>query len=337
MLFDRLVKDERRNGMICEDVRAALCEKRSVLVLTERTSYVELLAGALRQGGAEVVTLQGGMGRKTLKRSLEKLAAEVADHPVVVVATGRFVGEGFDHPRLDTLFLALPVSWKGTIAQYAGRLHRLHEGKSEVRIYDYADLNVPLLSRMFDRRCRGYEAVGYTILLHSSALPGWPLEVQLPADPQWKRDYAASVRRLIRDGVDTPLGDLFYHTARTFSPHAEGAMRARSACEAFLYRRLQTLEATKDRFILNRDLPIPFEGFSNMEVDLVDDTAKIAIELDGPKHIGDIEAYRRDRTKDQLLQEHGYYVMRFLVEDVGTRLDDVLDAILRVQANRTKP
>lgn len=336
MLFDHLVKDDTRNLMICEDVRVALGEKRSVLVITERTNHVELLAGALRQGGTEVVTLQGGMGRKTLKRSLEKLAAEDADHPVVVVASGRFVGEGFDHPRLDTLFLALPVSWKGTIAQYAGRLHRLHQGKREVRIYDYADLEVPLLSRMFDRRCRGYEAVGYSILLPASALPGWPLEVPLPADSRWKRDYAASVRRLIRDGVDSPLADLFFYAARPFDPNAEGALRARSASEAFLYRRLQTLEATKDRFILNRDLPIAFEGSSSMEVDLVDDTAKIAIELDGPQHIGDIEAYRRDRTKDRLLQEHGFYVMRFLVEDVSTRLNDVLDAILRVQANRTR-
>jgi len=75
---------------------------------------------------------------------------------------------------LDTLFLRLPVSWHGTIAQYAGRLHRLYDGKREVRVYDYADLNVPMLVRMFDRRCRGYEAIGYTIELPGSAEPGWP-------------------------------------------------------------------------------------------------------------------------------------------------------------------
>ena len=103
----------------------------------------------------------------------------------------------------------MPVSWRGTIAQYAGRLHRLHDRKREVRVYDYADLNVPMLARMFDRRCRGYEAVGYTILLPASAVPGWPAEVPLPVDPQWKNDYAASVRRLVRDGVDTPLAELF--------------------------------------------------------------------------------------------------------------------------------
>jgi hypothetical protein len=104
---------------------------------------------------------------------------------------------------LDTLFLTLPVSWRGTVAQYAGRLHRLYDGKREVRIYDYADLNVPMLARMFDRRCRGYEAIGYTILLPASAVPGWPADVVLPSDPAWKRDYSGSVRRLIRDGVDT--------------------------------------------------------------------------------------------------------------------------------------
>jgi superfamily II DNA or RNA helicase len=84
------------------------------------------------------------------------------------------MGEGFDDPRLDTLFVALPVSWRGTIAQYVGRLHRLREGKREVRVYDYADLNVPMLARMFDRRCRGYEALGYTILLPASACRDGP-------------------------------------------------------------------------------------------------------------------------------------------------------------------
>ena len=83
----------------------------------------------------------------------------------MLLATGSYIGEGFDEPRLDTLFLTLPVSWRGTIAQYVGRLHRLHDGKREVQVYDYADLDVPMLARMFDRRCAGYEAVGYTLLL----------------------------------------------------------------------------------------------------------------------------------------------------------------------------
>src|SRR2546422_8824119 len=95
--------------------------------------------------------------------------------------------------------------------------------------YDYADLNVPMLARMFDRRCRGYEAVGYTISLPASAVPGWPADVLLPSNPEWKRDYAASVRRLIRDGVDTPLGNLFVRACKASLPEGKGVERARSA------------------------------------------------------------------------------------------------------------
>jgi very-short-patch-repair endonuclease len=254
----------------------------------------------------------------------------------VVLATGRFIGEGFDDARLDTLFLTLPVSWRGTIAQYVGRLHRFHEGKREVQVYDYADLNVPMLARMFDRRCRGYEAVGYSILLPASALPGWPAAVPLPIEPEWKRDYAASVRRLIRDGVDMPLANLFVHVARAPSPDAEGEDRARSATEVFLYRRLATLPETAGRFRLNTDLPIPFDGRGRMEVDLLCAEAGVAIELDGAQHLADAEAYRRDRRKDALLQQHGYFVLRFLAEDVGKYLDAVLDTILATLVRRQR-
>jgi very-short-patch-repair endonuclease len=244
--------------------------------------------------------------------------------------------EGFDHPRLDSLFLTLPVSWRGTITQYVGRLHRLHSGKREVRVYDYADLNVPMLARMFDRRCQGYEALGYAIQLPGSAVPGWPAEVSLPIDPEWKRDYAASVRRLVCDGVDVPLADLFVHSACRFSPTAEGAARARSATEAFFYRRLQTLPEMTGRFRLNATLPIPFDEEGNMEVDLLDAESHLAIELDGPQHLADTDAYRRDRRKDALLQESGYLVLRFLAEDVGKRLDHVLDTLTRILARRER-
>ena len=250
------------------------------------------------------------------------------------MATGRYIGEGFDDPRLDTLFLTMPVSWRGTIAQYVGRLHRQFDGKREVRVYDYADLNVPALSRMFDRRCRGYEAVGYKILLPASAFPGWPAEVPLPVDPLWKQDYAASVRRLIRDGVDRPLGTLFARVATTFSADAEGSERARSATEAFLFRRLETLALTLGRFKLNAELSIPFDGWSRMEVDLLCADARLAVELDGAQHLGDADAYRRDRRKDQLLQENGYFILRFLAEDVGKKLDLVLDSIERTLVAR---
>ncbi len=152
----------------------------------------------------------------------------------------------------------------------------------------------------------------------------------------WKRDYSGSVRRLVRDGVDVPLASLFVHAARAVPPDAEGAARARSATEAFLFRRLETLATTKGRFALNATLPITFDVQGNLEVDLLCVEARVAVELDGAQHLGDPVAYRRDRRKDLLLQENGYVVLRFLAEDVGKELDLVLDTILRTLAGDRK-
>src|SRR5207247_6845195 len=152
--------------------------------------------------------------------------------------------------------------------------------------------------------------------------------------PEWKRDYAASVRRLVHDGVDVPLANLFVHAARPLPPEAEGGQRARSASEAFLYRRLETLEATRGCFRLNAHLPIAFDTQGRMEVDFLCEEARLVIELDGGQHLGDAEAYRRDRRKDAALEQHGYFVLRFLCEDLGEHLDVVLDAILRALVNR---
>jgi superfamily II DNA or RNA helicase/very-short-patch-repair endonuclease len=328
-LCTELVNDETRNSLICSEAIASVREGRSPVVLTERKDHLDRLADLLSQQIRHVIVLHGGMGRKDRETVAERLATLPREEERILLATGRYLGEGFDDARLDTLFLVMPVSWQGTIAQYVGRLHRIFDGKREVRVYDYADLDVPVLARMFDRRCRGYEAVGYGILLPASALPGWPAEVPLPVDPLWKQDYAASVRRLVRDGVDAPLGNLFVHVARIFAPDAEGAQRARSATEAFLYRRLETLPQTAGRFTLNTDLAIPFDGCGRMEVDLLCPDLRLAIELDGSQHLGNADAYRRDRKKDRLLQENGYFVLRFLAEDVGKRLDFVLDAIER--------
>ncbi len=338
-LYGALWNDEKRNQMICADIVSATKEGRSPLVLTERIEHLQRLAHVLTPEIPRLILLQGGQSKKTLAAALAQLAQIPNTVGRVVLATGGYIGEGFDDPRLDTLFLALPISWRGTIAQYVGRLHRLHEGKREVRVYDYADLNVPMLSRMFDRRCRGYESLGYTILLPGSALPGWPSEVPLPIDPEWKRDYAASVRRLVRDGVDVPLATLFVHATGTPHTNAEGEARARSASEAFLFRRLQTLPTTSGRFRLNVELPISFDGSGKMEVDFLCKEAGVVIELDGAQHLADAEAYRRDRRKDALLQQNGYFVLRFLAEDTGKRLDQVLDAILAAlthQDNRTR-
>ena len=140
----------------------------------------------------------------------------------------------------------------------------------------------------------------------------------------------------MRDGVDVLLANLFVHVTRTATPNADGANRARSATEAFLYRRLETLPETAGRFRLNAELPIPFDGRGRLEVDLLCAEARVAIEIDGAQHLADPEAYRRDRRKDVLLQENGYCVLRFLAEDAGRRLDDILDASLRALAHRTK-
>ena len=164
-LYEALTQNPGRNQLICRDVIAAVQAGRFPLVLTERTEHLRLLATQLSAAIPHVITLQGGMGRKQIQAAMASLAQVPDDQGRALLATGRYIGEGFDEPRLDTLFITLPVSWRGTIAQYVGRLHRLHAGKREVQVYDYADLDVPMLARMFERRCAGYEAVGYTLLL----------------------------------------------------------------------------------------------------------------------------------------------------------------------------
>jgi len=331
-LCDAMIADPHRNRMICDDVVRAMEKDRSPLVLTERAEHLHALATLLKPQAQHLIVLKGGMGKKRLRDEMSKASSSLRDEKRVILATGKYIGEGFDDSRLDTLFLTMPVSWRGTIAQYAGRLHRIHDSKKDVQIYDYADLNEPMLARMFDRRCKGYEAIGYTIHLPASAVPGWPADVPLPMDSSWKRDYSASIKRLIRDGVDTPLADLFVHAARPFDPQATGADRARSATEKFLFKRLETLPAVAGRFRLNVVLPIPFDGAGTMEVDLLCKESGMAIELDGPQHLNSLDAYRRDRRKDAMLQENGYFVLRFLAEDVGQNLDSVLDTILRVHS-----
>ena len=168
-LYSELIADKDRNQLICDDVLQAIHEGRSPLVLTERNEHLDFLAERLSTGIQHLIVLRGGMGRNESDAVIARLAAIPENEPRALLATGRLIGEGFDDARLDTLFLTLPVSWHGTIAQYAGRLHRLYARKREVRVMDYADLNVSMLARMFDRRCRGYEAVGYTIILPASA------------------------------------------------------------------------------------------------------------------------------------------------------------------------
>ena len=134
--------------------------------------------------------------------------------------------------------------------------------------------------------------------------------------------------------MDASLASLFVTVARTPDPDGEGETRARSASEAFFYRRLESLPTTARHFLLNHELPIPFAGRSRMEVDFYCEAARLVIELDGAQHLADADAYRRDRERDALLQEQGYFVLRFLAEDLAVNLDKVLDAVLRVLENR---
>ena len=159
--YAALATDEKRNRLILDDVIQALEQGASPILLTERKDHLEYFANQLIKFTRHLVVLQGGMSAKKRRAAREQLAAIPNHEERLVLATGRYIGEGFDDARLDTLFLALPVSWKGTLIQYTGRLHRLHPGKTEVRIFDYVDRGVPMLLRMFEKRLRGYRAIGY--------------------------------------------------------------------------------------------------------------------------------------------------------------------------------
>ena len=163
-MYASLINDAKRNQMIVKDVVTAVSKKRFPVILTERKIYLELLRDMLCAKIPNVIVMKGGMGKKQREAALSNLEKLKEHDKKVVLATGRYLGEGFDEDRLDTLFLTLPISWKGTISQYAGRLHRDHDMKKEVLIYDYADLQVPMLSRMFERRMTGYRAIGYEIV-----------------------------------------------------------------------------------------------------------------------------------------------------------------------------
>jgi hypothetical protein len=325
-----LAGDAARTRRICDDVVEAVRAGRSPLVLTERIDHLDRLEENLAPRVRHLIVFRAGMGHRRRRALGERMAAISRQEERVLLATGKYIGEGFDDARLDTLFLTLPVAWKGRIIQYAGRLHRPYEDKREVQIHDYADIDVPMLERMLNKRCGGYRALGYTVCLPTSAIPALPAGVMLPAVPL-KRDFAATVRRLMRDGVDAVQGSLFLHVAEPSGPDEVGAERVRAA--EVLFRRLETIEATRGRFRVNPSLPIAFDHSAALEVNLLCADARLAIELDGPQDLGDVEAYRRGRRKDQLLQENGYFVLRFLAEDVSKDLQP-LDAILRALARK---
>ncbi len=162
-IYSALVSDEKRNYMIAEDVLISLQQKRFPVLLTERTGHLDILYDILRPHVKNLFVLKGGMKKKEVQAISKKLDTFADTEDQLILATGRYLGEGFDNSRLDTLFLALPISWKGTLNQYAGRLHRDHDQKKEVIIYDYADLNVSMLAGMYKKRKKGYRGLGYAI------------------------------------------------------------------------------------------------------------------------------------------------------------------------------
>ena len=161
ILVDFIFSEALRNQQIIDDVLKNYHQGRNCIVLSLRTAHVELLAKKLKEEVPDVFMLMGGMGKKSTQQAFQRLADVPADKNVILVATGHFIGEGFDEPRLDTLFLAMPISWKGTLQQYAGRLHRLFKTKKEVRIYDYVDIQVQMLEKMYQKRLNGYASMGY--------------------------------------------------------------------------------------------------------------------------------------------------------------------------------
>ncbi len=162
-IYNQLSRDQRRNQQIVDDVCTAHKQGRSALVLTERTEHLDNLLELLQPHIPNLIVMKGGMGRKQRQSIKEQIDAQPEGQPRLILSTGKYVGEGFDDARLDTLFLVMPVSWRGTLAQYAGRLHRLHHNKTEVQVYDYVDSNLPMLTRMFERRVKGYRAIGYQV------------------------------------------------------------------------------------------------------------------------------------------------------------------------------
>ena len=197
-LYAAIAVNEPRNQRIVEDVLRCFQNGGNALVLTERTAHVALLAAKLREWIPDVISLTGGKGAKETREALARISATPADRPLTLIATGRYIGEGFDEPRLDTLFLAMPISWKGTLQQYAGRLHRLCENKREVRIYDYIDIHVPMLEKMYHKRLAGYALIGYKA--RAESVPGGFTDIIFDNTtflPVYKNDLLNAAREIL--------------------------------------------------------------------------------------------------------------------------------------------
>jgi superfamily II DNA or RNA helicase len=169
-IYQHICESSYRNELIVTDIEQTINAGRNPLVLTERTGHIGLLVEMMKGKDYEVIVLSGDLKPKIRKAALEKIRSLNDGDRFVLVATGKLIGEGFDEARLDTLFMAMPIAWKGTIAQYAGRLHRNYEGKEEVLIYDYVDVHIPVLERMYHKRLTAYRSVGYSIKAYTGGI-----------------------------------------------------------------------------------------------------------------------------------------------------------------------
>ncbi len=161
--YEKLIENEARNILITEDVKSAVKNNRTPLILSDRIEHLQKLETLLKDCAQNIILITGHGTQKQKKLQLEKLNSVPNEESLIVLATGKYAGEGFDFPRLDTLMLAFPFSWKGMLQQYCGRLHRNFEGKEEVQIYDYVDFRFPIFDRMYQNRLKGYKQMGYSL------------------------------------------------------------------------------------------------------------------------------------------------------------------------------
>ena len=208
-LYKYLSEDEIRNNLIVEDICKAVNTGRTPIILTNRTAHVSVLAEKLKATIKNVISLTGAGTTREKREAMQRLQTIPDSEQLVIVATGKYVGEGFDYPRLDTLFLALPISWKGLLTQYAGRLHREYEGKKDVRIYDYIDIHEPICDSMYRKRLKGYAAIGYktintaqpTLFDHINDIPSSVVENQIFNGSTFYRPYTSDLTKAKRSIV----------------------------------------------------------------------------------------------------------------------------------------
>ena len=191
--YGKLIANSARNNLIIEDVKNAVLQGRTPLVLSERIEHLNLLHERLSDSAQNVIFITGRSTQKQKKEVLEKLRAVPADESLIILATGKYTGEGFDYPRIDTLMLAMPFSWKGTLAQYCGRLHRNFTGKNEVQIYDYVDYRIPVFDRMYQNRLKGYKHLGYSIKPNISDNAEINSESKLYSAEAYKSDFQKDI------------------------------------------------------------------------------------------------------------------------------------------------